>query len=166
MCISIHTIHSTPNPEVYVQRVSVSSLAGDSASTWNRIGIGLFGLCAVHCLLTPLALATLSLWPVAFDPDAWLHPIFAVLLIPTTLMAIRLAVQHRHTRHIPMLLGGGLMLVLAAMVIGEVAGVVSEAAVTLLGSSLLITGHWRNGRACSPARVAFRLAKQPVITDP
>ncbi len=147
-------------------RLSISSLAGEGARSWDRLGIGLSGLCAVHCLLTPLALATLSLWPVVFDPDAWLHPIFAVLLIPTTLMAVRLAVRHRHARHIPMLLGGGLMLVLAAMVIGEVAGVVSEAAVTVLGSSLLITGHWRNGRACSPARVAVRLAKQPVIADP
>ncbi len=134
--------------------------------TWDRIGIVLSGLCAVHCLLAPLALATLSLWPVTFDPDAWLHPIFAVLLIPATLMAIRVAVRHQHARHIPMLLGGGLMLVLAAMVVGDVAGAMSEAAVTVLGSSLLITGHWRNKRACSPAHVAVRLVKQPVITDP
>ena len=149
-----------------MQRLSVSSLADEGARSWDRLGIGLSGLCAVHCLLMPLALAMLSLWPVAFDPDAWLHPIFAALLIPTTLMAVRLAVRHRHARHIPMLLGGGLMLVLAVMVIGEVAGVASEAAVTVLGSSLLITGHWRNGRACSPARVAVRLAKQPGLTDP
>ncbi len=149
-----------------MQRLSVSSLAGDGARSWDRLGIGLSGLCAVHCLLTPLALATLSLWPVAFDPDAWLHPIFAALLIPPMLMAIRLAVRHRHGRHIPLLLGGGLILVLAAMVVGDVAGAMSEAAVTVLGSSLLITGHWRNGRACSPARVAVRLAKQPVIADP
>ena len=108
----------------------------------------------------------MSLWPVAFDPDAWLHPIFAALLIPTTLMAIRLAMRRRHARHIPLLLGGGLILVLAAMGIGEVAGVASEAAVTVLGSSLMITGHWRNGRACSPVRVAVRLAKQPGLTDP
>ena len=147
-----------------MHRVSVPSVAG--ASTWDRIGLGLSGLRAVHCLLTPLALATLPLWSVGFDPDAWLHPIFAVLLIPTTLMALRLAARHRHARHIPMLLGGGLMLVLAAIVIGHVAGVVGEAAVMVLGSSLLITGHWRNGRACSPARVAVRLAKQPGITDP
>ncbi len=149
-----------------MQRLSVFSLADEGARSWDRLGIGLSGLCAVHCLLTPLALATLSLWPVTFDPDAWLHPIFAVLLIPATLMAVRLAVRHRHSGHIPMLLGGGLMLVLAAMVIGEVAGVASEAAVTVLGSSLLITGHWRNGRACSPARVAVRIAKQPGLTDP
>jgi len=134
--------------------------------TWDRIGIVLSGLCAVHCLLAPLTLATLSLWPVAFDPDAWLHPIFAVLLIPATLMAIRLAVRHQHARHIPMLLGLGLVLVLAAMVVGDIAGAMSEAAVTVLGSSLMITGHWRNRRACSPAHIAVRLAKQPVITDP
>ncbi len=149
-----------------MQRLSVSSLADEGARRWDRFGIGLSGLCAVHCLLMPLALAMLSLWPVAFDPDAWLHPIFAALLIPPTLMAIRLAVRHRHARHISLLLGGGLILVLAAMVIGEVAGAMSEAAVTVLGSSLLITGHWRNKRACSPAHVAVRLVKQPVITDP
>ena len=148
-----------------MQRLSVSSLADEGARSWDRLGIGLSGLCAVHCLLTPLALAMLSLWPVAFDPDAWLHPIFAALLIPTTLMAIRLTVRHQHVRHIPLLLGGGLILVLAAMVVGHLAGAMSEAAVTVLGSSLLITGHWHNGRACSPARVAVPLAKQPGLTD-
>ncbi len=147
-------------------RLSVSSLADEGARSWDRLGIGLSGLCAVHCLLTPLALAMLSLWPVAFDPDVWLHPIFAALLIPPTLMAIRLAVRHRHPRHIPLLLGGGLILVLAAMIIGEVAGAMSEAAVTVLGGSLMITGHWRNGRVRSPARVVVRLAKQPGLTDP
>jgi len=77
-----------------------------------------------------------------------------------------LAVRHRHPRHIPLLLGGGLILVLAAMIIGEVAGAMSEAAVTVLGGSLMITGHWRNGRVRSPARVVVRLAKQPGLTDP
>lgn len=128
-----------------MQRLSVSSLAGDGARRWDRVGIALSGLCAAHCLLTPLALATLSLWPIAFDPDAWVHPLFAALLIPTTLIAIRLAVRRRRAKHVAALLGIGLLLVLAAMLVGDVAGAVSEAAVTILGSSLLIAGHWRNG---------------------
>ena len=152
-----------------MQRLSVFSLAGDGASIWDRIGIGLSGLCAVHCLVMPIALAIFSLWPAALAVDAWLHPIFAALLIPTTLMAIRVAVRHRHAIHIPLLLSGGLVLVLAAMAIGEVAGAMSEAGVTVIGSGLLITGHWQNGHACTHEHHehdAVRQANQPVVTDP
>ena len=150
-------------------RFALSFLAGDEASIWDRIGIGLSGLCAVHCLVTPIALVAFSLWPAALAVDAWLHPIFAALLIPTTLMAIRLAVRHRHARHIPLLLAVGLLLVLAAMAIGEVAGAMSEAGVTVIGSGLLITGHWQNGHACAHEHHdhdAAPLANQPVVTDP
>jgi hypothetical protein len=145
VCITIHTIHPVPYLVAYVQRLSVTSPAGDGARLWDRVGIALSGLCAAHCLVTPLALATLSLWPVAFDPDAWVHPLFAALLIPTTLIAMRLAVRRRRPKHVSLLLGIGLLLILAAMLVGDVAGAVSEAAVTTLGSSLLIAGHWRNG---------------------
>jgi len=39
----------------------------DSASRthwmdWDRLGIGLSALCAVHCLLTPVVLSLLPLW--------------------------------------------------------------------------------------------------------
>lgn len=134
-----------------MQEVSASSGTRLDTSIWDRLGIGLSGLCAVHCLLTSIALAILPLWSMAFTLDAWVHPVFAALLIPTTLLALRRAVRHRHPWSVAVSLGAGLMLVLIALAAGHGAGAGAwaEAAITLLGSSLLIFGHWRNWRGCT-----------------
>ena len=105
----------------------------------------------MHCLLKSIVLAVLPLWSMAFTLDAWVHPVFAALLIPTTLLALWRSVRHRHPRSVTVSMGAGLMLVLIALAAGHGggAGAWTEAAITLLGSSLLISGHWRNWRGCS-----------------
>ena len=110
--------------------------------TWDRVGIVLSGLCAAHCLLVPLVLVALPLWPALAETRAWLHPAFAVLLIPVTLLAIR---AHRE-RYAVLLLSVGLVLVVAATLAHDLLGASVEAGVTLLGSTLLIAGHIRNAR--------------------
>ena len=134
-----------------MREVTVSSSARLDTSLWDRLGIGLSGLCAVHCLLTSIVLATLPLWSIAFTLDAWVHPIFAALLIPTTLLALRRAVRHGHPRSVAASMGVGLVLVLVALAAGHGggAGAWAEAGITFVGSSLLITGHWRNWRGCT-----------------
>jgi hypothetical protein len=39
--------------------------------------------------------------------------------------------------------------VLIAMLAGRSAGIYVEDGLTLLGSGILIVGHWKNGRACA-----------------
>ncbi len=129
---------------------SVSSSARLDTNIWDRLGISLSGLCAVHCLATSIVLAVLPLWPLAFELDAWVHPVFAVLLIPTTLLALRRAIRHRHPRSVAVSMGAGLVIVLIALVVGHGGGGAwAEAGITLVGSSLLISGHWRNWRGCT-----------------
>lgn len=119
-------------------------------SLWDRIGIGVSGLCLVHCLFVPIVLALLPLWPLAEVVHAWLHPVFAVLLVPTTLLAMRSGFRQHRAWHVQGLLGGGLVVILAAGVLGHaMPGAFSETLVTLVGSVLLITGHWRNWRLCA-----------------
>ena len=115
------------------------------------MGIGLSGLCAIHCLLTSIVLAILPLWPLAFELDAWVHPVFALLLIPTTLLALHRAIRHGHPPMVSVLLVAGLIIILVALVVGHGAGAGAwvEAVITLFGSILLITGHWRNWRKCT-----------------
>ena len=134
-----------------MQEASVSSSARLDTSLWDRLGIGLSGLCAVHCLLTSILLAALPLWSMAFTLDTWVHPVFAVLLIPTTLLALRRAVRHGHPRSVAVSMAAGLVLVLIALAAGHGvgAGAWTEAAITTLGSVLLISGHWRNWRGCT-----------------
>ena len=119
-----------------------SPFAFAKASFWDRAGVVLSGLCAAHCLLMPVALATLPLWPAASDAHAWLHPLFAVLLVPVTLFALR----RRRDRATALLLGVGLVIVLAATLAHGALGRTSELAAMLLGSGLLVAGHLRNAR--------------------
>ena len=58
---------------------------------WDRLGIGLSGLCAVHCLLTPVVLSLLPLWPTLQAVNAWVHPTLLVLILPVVLGALRRA---------------------------------------------------------------------------
>jgi hypothetical protein len=76
----------------------------------------------------------------------WAHGAFAVLLVPVTLLAMWDAHRRARPWGIPVLLGVGLFLVLLAVAARAALGEVGETLVTLIGSILLITGHWRNWR--------------------
>lgn len=124
---------------------------------WNRIGIGLSGLCTVHCLVIPLVLSVLPLWPALSALHAWLHPIFIVLLLPVTYAAMRDARRHHNDRWIPLLLGLGFAAITMAWLGHVLWDHTGETIGTLLGSALLITGHtlnWRRHRSgcssCTP----------------
>lgn len=121
-------------------------MAGVRSGRWDRIGIWLSGLCALHCLVVPVALALLPLWPVALRWHDWAHVAFAVLLVPVTLVAMWGAHRRERPWGIPFSLGLGLLLVLLAIAARASLGEVGETLVTLTGSILLITGHWRNWR--------------------
>ncbi len=133
----------SPSSESFLARLP-------SRLDWDRLGIGLSGLCAVHCLLTPLLLAALPLWPNAWAMHAWLHPTLVALLLPVTAFAAWDAHRHGGGAHVPWLLGVGFLLVAVAWLGHDLWGAVGEAAGTLLGSGLLVTGHalnWRRHRS-------------------
>ncbi len=130
-------------------QVTRTSVTDDtSPGLWDRVGISVSGICLVHCLLLPVALAALPLWPVFATVHAWLHPVFALLLVPTTLLALVGSYRQHRQNDIVVLLGAGLVLILVAGFLGhEAPGALTETVLTVLGSGLLITGHWRNWRA-------------------
>lgn len=106
------------------------------------------GLCVVHCLVLPVVVSLLPLWPAVAALDAWVHPFFALLLVPTTLLAAASGLRQHRQRRIAGWLGAGLVIVLAASGLGLL-GLEDtyEAGFTLLGGGLLISGHWRNWQA-------------------
>ncbi|MEM1271992.1 MAG: MerC domain-containing protein, partial [Bacteroidota bacterium] len=108
-------------------------------SFWDRVGIGVSALCAVHCLAVPLVAVTLPFWFVEASHE-WVHVVLALVLVPVTLIAMR----HAHGRRsVLALLGAGMALVVSALLLPEGA----EMAVTLIGSLLLIAGHTMNWSA-------------------
>lgn len=130
-----------------MSNVSTPALAAKS-SLADRIGFVVSGVCVVHCLLVPAVIATLPLWPLADVLHGWLHPVFALILVPSTLIAAVYGYRTHGRKPIVTLLMTGLAVVLAAGGWGFAhPGAIVETAMTLAGSGLLITGHWCNWRA-------------------
>ncbi|MDR9418215.1 MerC domain-containing protein [Gracilimonas sp.] len=120
---------------------------------WDRLGISLSVLCAIHCLFVPIVLALLPLTPHAAAIEEWLHPIFIVLILPTIFYA---SSRSHYNRTIVTLLLSGFGLIIAGWLLGHYwLGEIFETSATLLGSVILIIGHWRNynhHRTCNNAR--------------
>lgn len=100
----------------------------------------------------PIMAATLPLWSEALDLHGWLHVAFALVLIPITLFAMRSASKRHGQRSVLALLGVGLGLVVFAVVAHDLVGEVGGTLVTLIGSLLLILGHWQNWQARTACR--------------
>ena len=112
---------------------------------WDRIGISLSGLCMVHCMLLPVVLLAVPLWSIAETLHDWLHPLLLVVLLPISLMALVATASKPQAKRVRVLFGLGLLIIALASLFGhEAANPVVETAFTLLGSGLLVTGHWRN----------------------
>jgi hypothetical protein len=112
-------------------------------SFWDRLGIGLSGLCAVHCLFFPVVIVLLPLWPVADTIHFWTHPLLFILIAPTVYYAVRGSVI---PNRIPQFLYSGLVVIALAWLLHEWVGLWGESLITMAGSGLLITGHWFNYR--------------------
>lgn len=108
---------------------------------WDRLGIGISGLCAIHCLFFPVAIALLPLWPAAKAIHEWTHPLLFVLIVPTVLFALK---GERKDQRIPVLLYTGLFFVGLAWILHDWVGDAGEVVTTMAGSALLVTGHWLN----------------------
>lgn len=120
---------------------------------WDRFGIGVSGICAIHCLLFPVIISILPLWSFAPVLHEWAHPVFLVMLIPIVFFASR---RSHYDGKITTLLVTGFLVVLIAWVMGHLwFGYLFETVGTLAGSTLLIAGHWmnyRHHRTCKNSR--------------
>ncbi len=114
-----------------------------SKAFWDRIGIGLSGLCAVHCLFFPVAIALLPLWPVTVSVHDWTHPILFLLIVPTVYFVVR---SEDIPKRIPEFLLSGLAVIALAWLLHDLLGMWGESVVTIIGSTLLVAGHWMNYR--------------------
>ncbi|HMB98568.1 MAG TPA: MerC domain-containing protein [Balneolaceae bacterium] len=111
---------------------------------WDRIGLSVSGICAVHCLLFPVLITTLPLWPIAFTIHEWAHPVFIGLLLPVVYFAAR---RSHFNKKIILFLVSGFLLIVSGWLIGHFwIGAWFETTATLIGSVMLIAGHWMNYR--------------------
>ena len=111
---------------------------------WDRVGIGLSGVCAVHCLLVPVVVSLIPLWPAFEELHGYTHLIFFLAITPTVILSL----QRRHaTNQVTGFLISGVLVIFLAWFFNEYLGEYGEAGITLFGSMLLIRGHWLNYRS-------------------
>ncbi|MFW6157629.1 MAG: MerC domain-containing protein [Balneolaceae bacterium] len=121
----------------------MSDQAVTKPALWDKLGIGISGMCALHCLAVPVVVALLPLWPAAEYLHDYTHPVFFLLILPTVIFAQR---KSSGNRSVALFLYSGLLIVGLAWVLHEQLGPFGEAGVTLIGSLSLITGHLKNYR--------------------
>src|SRR5690606_21471486 len=115
---------------------------------WDRFGIFLSSVCAVHCLLTPLLVLSLPFLGEIFEHQG-VHVGLAFFVIPVASYAF--VSGYKHHRHKLVLLMG----LFAAFLVGA-ASLMPHSwveyhdldVVTILGSVLLLVSHILNRRAC------------------
>jgi hypothetical protein len=124
----------------------------DQQDPWDRLGIFLSSLCAVHCLLTPILVLTLPFVAEKFE-NPWVHIIMAVFVVPVGSYAFWSGFRHHGKWHI--LLTGlfGLSLIGIAAAMSDVMPVFlfGHEGVTIIGSVFLLTAHvmnLREGQKC------------------
>lgn len=116
-----------------------------SPAFWDRLGISLSGLCMVHCMVMPVVVAAVPLGATAETVHGWLHPVLLLALVPLTVLALVSTRGKPQAIRIRLVFGVGLLLIVLAPIFShETASPVVETGFTLLGSGLLIVGHWRN----------------------
>lgn len=109
---------------------------------WDRLGIGVSGVCAIHCLFFPVIISTLPVWSFAPAIHGWAHPLFIAVLIPVVYFAAK---RSHYDKKITSMLAAGIIFVLAGWLLGHFwLGLLFETTLTVLGSVLLIIGHWFN----------------------
>ncbi len=110
----------------------------------DQIGIGLAGLCAVHCLATLVVISALGLGGHFFLFDPAIHRVGLALALAVAAVAIGWGLM-RHGRVLPFAIAlGGLALMAAALLVPHGA---NEFLLTLAGVALVSLGHLLNLRA-------------------
>lgn len=113
----------------------------------DRLAILLSGVCVLHCLLTPAALALLPLLTLGIGGEDHFHELMLWVVLPVSTLGLGLGWrQHRHN--------GILLLGVASMALLAFAGTwghhhlphAAEAALTVVGSLSLAAAHVLNFR--------------------
>ncbi len=117
----------------------------DFTGKLDKTAVALSGLCLVHCLLLPLAIAIFPVLGVSFVSHETFHQLILVVVIPTTVIALGVGVARHRSLGVALLgLIGIAALVAAAFLVHEMGSESLERWVTVGGGLLLACAHIRN----------------------
>ncbi len=115
----------------------------------DQTAISLSLLCAIHCFAVPIALALLPSLAVVPLVDEHFHVLLAVLVVPTSFIALFLGCRmHQRWRVLGWGVPGVLILVFTALFGHDLLGEIGERAFTVFGAGLVTLGHLLNFKLC------------------
>ena len=119
----------------------------------DKASISLSVVCAIHCLLLPLALVLIPSMAVLPIADERFHQLLVVLVLPTSLFALTIGCR-RHRQWRVMVCGAlGLTVLFLTVLAGhEMLGEFGEKSLTLLGAILVAISHIINFRQCKATK--------------
>ena len=115
----------------------------------DGLAISLSFICAVHCLFTPsFVILAPTLLSISFDNE-FIHYLILILAIPVSVFA--LSIGYKAHKNLSMFVIGilGLSILLFALFYGNsVFGETGEKGLTVLGSIIVASAHFRNLKVC------------------
>ena len=119
-----------------------------SQLTSDKFAISFSAICMIHCLFAP-SLIVLSYSSLALTLESELiHKAILLLTIPVSIFAISLGYKNHSNNSIIYTGIAGLTILISALLIGESISANAELILTILGSLMVITCHYRNYNAC------------------
>lgn len=117
---------------------------------WDKIGLSLSFICAIHCMITPILVLLLPIVAHYYMSQEWFHWVLALLIVPVGIFAFVSGFKH-HRKTIVFYLGiPGLIIVgIIPLFFHEYFVWWSEALLMVIGSTLLISSHWINRKSCA-----------------
>ena len=122
--------------------------------TADKAAISLSVLCAVHCLILPVAVSLYPSMVLMALQDEKVHLALLVFVIPISIFSLTMGCKkHRQTLIVGLGLTGILLLVMSALFGGDLGGSPLEVAGTLMGSVVIALSHALNFKLCRSSRI-------------
>ena len=117
---------------------------------FDNIAIGFSVVCALHCLLLPIAVIFLPAISATFLGSEDFHQTLLYFVIPSSIIALSLGCK-MHGKYNVYLYGifGIAILLIAAFFGHDYFGENGETILTLLGASIVSFGHFKNQKLCA-----------------
>ena len=122
----------------------------NAAIGWlDKSSVGLSTVCAVHCLLMPVAVVMLPSLAALPFADEHFHILLVFFVLPLSIVALTMGCRkHRSWRVMAVGLSGLVLLVGAALVGHDLFGELMEKTATVVGAGLVALSHVMNYKKC------------------
>ena len=116
----------------------------------DKVAIGFSAICALHCILLPVALIFLPALSTTFLGSEDFHKALLYFVVPSSTIALFLGCKMHGKNHVYVYGAVGIGALLIALFFGhDLFGESGEKLLTLLGAGIISLGHIKNQKLCA-----------------